>query len=51
MPNRPPAALDWFLLVLLALIWGASFIFIKRSVEIFEPMQMAMWRMVLALAV
>ncbi len=49
--SRPPSALDWFLLFILALIWGASFLFIKRSVAIFEPMQMAMWRMVLATAI
>lgn len=51
MSNRPPATLDWVLLFLLTLIWGASFIFIKRSVAIYSPMQMAMWRMVLALMV
>lgn len=48
MSNRPPSALDWFLLFLLAVVWGASFLFIKRSVQIFDPMQMAMWRMVFA---
>ncbi len=48
MSSRPPAALDWFLLFILAVIWGASFLFIKKSVAIFSPMQMAMWRMVLA---
>jgi drug/metabolite transporter (DMT)-like permease len=46
--SRQPAALDWFVVILLATIWGASFIMIKRSVEIFTPVQMAMWRMVLA---
>ncbi|MBK9336595.1 MAG: EamA family transporter [Lewinellaceae bacterium] len=51
MSNRPPATLDWVVLLLLSLIWGASFIFIKHSVAIFSPLQMAMWRMVLALAV
>jgi drug/metabolite transporter (DMT)-like permease len=45
---RPPAALDWVMMLLLATVWGASFIVIKRSVAIFNPMQMAMWRMVLA---
>ena len=48
MPSRQPSAFDWFLMFLLAAIWGASFLFIKRSVTIFNPMQMAMWRMVLA---
>ena len=51
MSNRPPAALDWFVLILLSIIWGASFLFIKRSVAIFDPVQMAMWRMVIATAV
>ncbi|MEY3249628.1 MAG: hypothetical protein RL742_1671 [Bacteroidota bacterium] len=51
MSNRPPALLDWLVLLLLALIWGASFIFIKHSVQIFSPIQMAMWRMVQAFAV
>lgn len=35
-------------MAVLGLIWGASFLFIKRSVGIFTPLQMAMWRMVLA---
>jgi drug/metabolite transporter (DMT)-like permease len=48
--NRQPDALDWFALILLAIVWGASFLFIKRSVQVFEPMQMAMWRMVLSSA-
>ncbi|GAB4490705.1 MAG: DMT family transporter [Saprospiraceae bacterium] len=48
MSSRPPYALDWFLLFVLAVVWGASFLFIKKSVAIFSPMQMAMWRMVLA---
>ncbi|MBL7775780.1 MAG: EamA family transporter [Saprospiraceae bacterium] len=48
MSNRPPATLDWLALMLLTLIWGVSFLFIKRSVAIFTPMQMAMWRLVLA---
>jgi drug/metabolite transporter (DMT)-like permease len=51
MPNRPPSALDWFVLLLLAVIWGASFLFIKWSVAIFSPVQMAMWRMVFATAI
>lgn len=51
MSNRPPVTLDWFILFLLTVIWGASFLFIKRSVAIFTPMQMAMWRLVLALVI
>lgn len=49
--SRPPAALDWLVMVLLALFWGLSFLFIKRSVQIYSPIQMAMWRMVIATAV
>lgn len=50
MSSRAPSVLDWLVLFVLALIWGASFLFIKRSVAIFSPLQMAMWRMVLATA-
>jgi drug/metabolite transporter (DMT)-like permease len=46
--SRPPSAFDWFLMFFLAAIWGASFFFIKHSVAIFSPVQMAMWRMVFA---
>ena len=49
--TRKPVLLDWIALIALALVWGASFIFIKRSVKVFEPAQMAMWRMVLAMLV
>ncbi len=48
-PHRSPTALDWLLLLLLTAIWGLSFVFIKRAVSIYTPLQMAMWRMVLAL--
>ncbi|MBC7774504.1 MAG: EamA family transporter [Phycisphaerae bacterium] len=51
MSSRQPSAFDWFLMFFLAAIWGASFLFIKRSVAIFNPVQMAMWRMVFATAV
>ena len=50
MSNRPPAALDWFVLFILTIVWGASFLFIKRSVEIFNPVQMITWRLVMASA-
>lgn len=48
MSSRQPSTFDWFLMFFLAAIWGASFFFIKKSVAIFNPIQMAMWRMVLA---
>jgi drug/metabolite transporter (DMT)-like permease len=37
--------------LLIAFIWGFAFLFIKRSILVFDPMQMAMWRMVIATAV
>lgn len=49
--SRPPASLDWFAMIFLGLVWGASFLFIKRAVHIFDPSQMAMWRMVLAMLI
>lgn len=51
MSNRPPVLLDWIALLALTAVWGASFLFIKKSVQIFNPMQMAMWRMVIATAI
>lgn len=51
MSNRSPAPLDWLALLILTSIWGASFLFIKHSVRIYNPVQMAMWRMVIATAV
>ncbi len=49
MTHRPPSALDWLLLLILTAIWGLSFVFIKRAIAVYTPLQMAMWRMVLAL--
>jgi drug/metabolite transporter (DMT)-like permease len=48
MSSRPPSTLDWCVLLFLAAMWGASFYFIKHAVQIFDPLHMAMWRMVLA---
>ncbi len=45
---RPPSTFDWLVLVFLGAMWGASFIFIKHAVQIFDPLHMAIWRMVLA---
>jgi drug/metabolite transporter (DMT)-like permease len=45
---RTPSALDWVILVALGLMWGCSFFFIKKAVQIFQPEQMTAWRMVLA---
>lgn len=43
--TRPPVTFDWFLMFFLATIWGASFFFIKHSVQIYAPIQVVMWRM------
>ena len=39
---------NWGLLVLLALIWGSSFILIKRGLEVFSPGEVGAYRIVAA---
>lgn len=46
--SRQPDGLDWLCMVFLGLVWGASFIMIKKAVLVFDPIQMTLWRMVLA---
>jgi len=41
-------AISWLLLVLLALIWGSSFILIKRGLEVFSPGEVGAYRIVSA---
>lgn len=41
----------WFLLTVLALTWGSSFILIKQSVAVYTPMQVGSLRLVIAGAV
>jgi drug/metabolite transporter (DMT)-like permease len=48
MSQRQPSGFDWLVLVFLAALWGCSFLFIKKTLTVFEPMQAAMWRMVIA---
>ncbi len=45
-PKRP--ALAWVLLCTMALVWGSSFILIKRSLEAFPPQQVAAGRIFFA---
>lgn len=40
--------LSWLLLVVLALIWGSSFILIKRGLDVYTPEQVAALRMLIA---
>src|ERR1700735_5221679 len=48
MTNTNSSVLKWFLFVLLALIWGSSFILMKRGLEAFTPPQVAALRMVVS---
>jgi drug/metabolite transporter (DMT)-like permease len=45
---KAPSTLHWVVLVGLGTLWGCSFLAIKKSVQVFDPLQMAAWRMVLA---
>ena len=38
----------WFLLVILSLTWGSSFILIKQSIKVYEPMQVGALRLTIA---
>ncbi|MEP7264021.1 MAG: DMT family transporter [Bacteroidota bacterium] len=46
-----PSLLKWIFLVLLALIWGSSFILMKRGLMYFRPDQVAAMRMLIAFIV
>ena len=41
-------ASDWLMFTGLSVIWGFSFFFIKRGLEVFQPMQVASFRMSIA---
>lgn len=45
--DKRPRALDWLLLFFLALIWGSSFILMKKGLEAFRPDQVAALRIVI----
>ena len=44
----PTYLLSWVLLLILSLIWGSSFILIKKSLEIYSPIQVGSLRIVFA---
>jgi drug/metabolite transporter (DMT)-like permease len=46
--THPPSLRDWLIMFGLAFVWGFSFLFIKRSVAIFTPIQVLSWRMTMA---
>ncbi|MBX3416648.1 MAG: EamA family transporter [Pirellulaceae bacterium] len=43
--NQEPKFTDWLILLLLGLMWGSGFFFIKKSVTTFDPVQMTFLRM------
>lgn len=49
--NRQPSFSDWAILFLLALMWGASFLMIKKALVVYDPVQCAFMRMGMATAV
>ncbi|MGP8214546.1 MAG: DMT family transporter [Bacteroidia bacterium] len=48
MPNSNSSFIKWLLFVLLALIWGSSFILMKRGLDVYTPPQVAAIRMVVS---
>ncbi|MBM3425962.1 MAG: EamA family transporter, partial [Bacteroidetes bacterium] len=47
-PTSENSIKNWALLVILTLIWGSSFILIKRGLEVFSPGEVGAYRMVAA---
>jgi drug/metabolite transporter (DMT)-like permease len=46
--EKSPSLLAWFMLIVLSLIWGSSFILIKRGLEVFSPMELGSLRIAAA---
>lgn len=44
-PNTAPTAIDFMTLIFLSLIWGTSYILIKKGLEVFSPVQVATLRL------
>ena len=42
--SRVPVLRDWVVLVVLAVLWGISFVLIKKAVAVFSHVQTAFWR-------
>jgi drug/metabolite transporter (DMT)-like permease len=47
MPQKQVVATsrDWAQLVILALIWGSSFLLIKKALVVYTPIQLVLWRL------
>lgn len=45
--SHKPSLSDWLLLIFLALIWGSSFILMKKGLEAFRPEQVACFRIII----
>ncbi len=45
--DQHPKANDWFLLILLAVVWGSSFILMKEGLKAFHPEQVALLRIII----
>lgn len=45
--SRKASVSDWAMLILLALIWGSSFILMKKGLEAFNPVQVAALRILI----
>src|SRR5215217_2593391 len=45
--DHHPRLNDWFLLFLLAIIWGSSFILMKEGLKSFHPEQVALLRIII----
>jgi drug/metabolite transporter (DMT)-like permease len=46
--DKKPDYLKWLMLILLAILWGTSFILMKRGMEVFSPIQVAGLRIFVA---
>lgn len=46
--HRKIQANDWIMFTGLSVVWGFSFFFIKKGLEVFQPLQVAAFRMSIA---
>ncbi len=49
--KNEPTGLDWAILAALGLMWGSAFYLIKKSVEVYDPVQMTLLRMAMSSAI